>query len=545
MTNPNHAKSTLFLKALSVAFITSSLALTTIPNTALAKTLRYASQDDAQTLDPHSANLAVTTRLLSQVYEGLVGRDANFKIVPWLATSWSQPDAKTWRFKLRPDVKFHDGSVMTADDVVFSMERVLSVNSQMKITVQGVASAKKVDNLTVDFLMKDPNPALLAHLFSFRIMNKAWSLKNNSKEPQDYKAKEDTFVSRNTNGTGPFILKERQADVRVVLTAHKEWWNRASADRGNVTDVIILPIKSNSTRIAALISGDVDFVLDPPQQDIARLRTSADLTVIGGSESRVQFIGFDQHRDELIYSNIKGKNPFKDLRVRQAVSHAIDIQTIKTKVMRGLSNPIGSVVTNDVVGYSKAADMRLDYNPEKAKALLTAAGYPNGFEVTFDCGNIQPAADICLSVAPMLARVGIKATPNIINQANVFPKLQKFDSSMYLISWGSTTFDALYTLQSVLRTYTGDATGRTTSSGGDSNYGRYSNIKLDALIDKIMVETETTKRNGFMGEALALVNSDIAVLPLHQALAPWIMRKNVSAVYAPNQVAYMFRINIK
>lgn len=516
-----------------------------MPDTAHAKTLRYASQDDPQTLDPHSANLAVTTRLLSQVYEGLVGRDVNFRIVPWLATSWSQPDVRTWRFKLRADVKFHDGSVMTADDVVFSVERALSANSQMKTSVQGVVSAKIIDNLTVDLILKDPNPALLSHLFSFRIMSKAWSLKNNSKEPQNYKDKEDTFVSRNANGTGPFIIKERQADVRVVLTEHKTWWNRNSPERGNVTEVIILPIKSNSTRIAALISGDVDFVLDPPQQDIARLRTSSDLTVIGGTESRVQFIGFDQHRDELLYSNVKGKNPFKDIRVRQAVSHAIDIQTIKAKVMRGLSNPIGTIITNDVVGYSKAVDTRLDYSPEKAKALLTAAGYPNGFEVTFDCGNIQPAADICLSISPMLARVGIKASPNIINQANVFPKLQKFDTSMYMISWGSTTFDALYTLQSVMRSYTGDASGRTTTSGGDGNYGRYSNLKLDTLIDKITVETDANKRNGFITEALTMINSDVAVLPLHQPLAPWVMRKNITAIYAPNQVAYMFRMTIK
>ncbi len=545
MTKPNRRKSTIFHSVLMAAFVASGLALTALPNAAIAKTLRYASQDDPSTLDPHAANIAPTNRLLSQVYEGLVGRDINFKIVPWLATSWSQTDARTWRFKLRPNVKFHDGAVMTADDVVFSVERALSANSQMKTAVQGVASAKKIDNLTVDLILKDPNPALISHLFLFRIVNKAWAIKNNSKDPQNYKDKEDTFASRNTNGTGPFILKERQPDVKIVLTEHKEWWNRASVEKGNVTDAIILPIKSNSTRVAGLLSGDVDFVLDAPQQDIARLRNTPDLTVIGGTEARVQYIGFDMHRDELLYSNIKGKNPFKDLRVRQAVSHAIDIETIKSKVMRNLANPTGAMITSDVVGYNKNTDKRLPFSPDKAKNLLKEAGYPDGFEVTLDCSNLQPTADICLSIAPMLARVGIKANPNLINQANVFPKLQKFDTSMYLITWGTPTFDALYTMQALLRTYEGDAAGRTTSSGGDGNYGRYSNPKVDALIDKIMVEADAAKRNGFITDALNIATTEAALLPLHQPLAPWVMRKNITATYAPNNVAYLFRFKVK
>ncbi|MCY7387988.1 MAG: ABC transporter substrate-binding protein, partial [Burkholderiales bacterium] len=196
-----------------------------------AKTLRYATQDEPQTLDPHSAQLAVTNRLLMNVYEGLVGRDKNFKLVPWLAVSWSQPDPLTWRFKLRPNVKFHDGAPFTADDVVFSMERVLSPNSQLKSSVQGVTRAKKIDDLTVDFIMREPNPVLLNHLFTFRIMSKAWAIKNNSASPQNYKDKEDTFSSRNANGTGPFVLKERQTDVKTVLVANPNWWNANSPER--------------------------------------------------------------------------------------------------------------------------------------------------------------------------------------------------------------------------------------------------------------------------------------------------------------------------
>ncbi len=513
-------------------------ALVAIPP-ACAKTLRYATQDEPQTLDPHSASLAVTTRLLSNVYEGLVGRDKNFKLVPWLAVSWTQLDAKTWRFKLRPDVKFHDGSPFTADDVVFSVERALSPTSQMKSTVQGVASAKKIDDLTVDLIMREPNPVLLNHLFSFRIMNKAWSIKNGSVAPQNYRDKEDTFSSRHTNGTGPFMVKERQADVRTVLVANPNWWNKGSAERGNVTEVILLPIKSNATRAAALISGEVDFVNDPPPQDIARLKAASDVKVVESPEQRVQYLVFDTHRDELLYSNVKKKNPLKDVRVRRAIAHAIDVQAIKTKVMRDLSNPIGSIVTSTESGYARDADVRLPLDRERAKKLLTEAGYPDGFEITLDCGNNQPAADICQAIPPMLAQIGIKVLPNIVPTANYFGKLQRLDTSFYLLSWGTPTSDALYTLQFTLHTPVADSGG-----SGDGNYGRYINPKFDHLVDQARIENDLKRRDGYIRDALMIINSELPILPLHQSIIPWAMRKNVTAAFPPNSVPYFFRFRM-
>ena len=513
--------------------------VTILIGSATAKTLRYATQDEPQTLDPHSASLAVTTRLLSNVYEGLVGRDKNFKLVPWLATSWSQPDALTWRFRLRPNVKFHDGATLTADDVVFSMERILSPNSQFKSAVQGVAKAKKIDELTVDLIMREPNPVLLNHLFTFRIMNKAWAIRNNSVNPQNYKDKEDTFSSRNTNGTGPFILKERQTDVKTVLIQNPNWWNAGSPEKGNVTEVVLLPIKSNATRAAALLSGEVDFVNDPPPQDIARLKSGSEVKILEGLEARVQYLAFDTYREELLYSNIKGKNPFKDVRVRQAIAHAIDVQAIKTKVMRNLALPIGSIITATDQGYARDADKRLPFDREKAKKLLADAGYPTGFEVTLDCGNNQPAADICQSIAPMLAQIGIKVNPNIVNTANYFVKLQKVDTSFYLLSWGTPTSDALSTLQYLLRSNNGDNTGN-----GDGNYGRYSNPKFDQWVDAFRVEPDIKKRDTMIREALLILNTDLPVLPLHQAIIPWAMRKNVTAIFPPNSVPYFFRFRI-
>ena len=504
-----------------------------------AKTLRYATQDEPQTLDPHSASLAVTTRLLSNVYETLVGRDKDFKLVPWLALSWTQPDSRSWRFKLRPGVKFHDGSPFTADDVVFSMERVLSPSSQFKSTVQGVASAKKIDDFTVDLIMSESNPVLLNHLFGFRIMSKAWSLKNNSRHPQNYRDKEDTFSSRNANGTGPFMVKERQTDVRTVLIANPNWWNKTSTEKGNVTEVIWLPIKSNATRAAALLSGEVDFVNDPPPQDIARLKSGADVKVVESPEQRVQYLVLDTFRDELLYSNIKKKNPFKDVRVRRAIAQAIDVEAIRVKVMRNLSRPIGSLVTSTEQGYDKDAAVRLPLDREKAKSLLTEAGYPNGFEVTLDCGNNQPAADICQAIPPMLAQIGIKVAPNIVPTGNYFSKLQRFDTSFYLLSWGTPTADAISTLQFTLRSRTEDSSGN-----GDGNYGRFSNAKFDDFVDRAKVENDLVKRDALIREALLILKSELPVIALHQAIIPWAMRKNVSAVFPPNSVPYFFRFKI-
>ena len=522
-----------------LALSLSIVACTLLVATAEAKTLRYASQDDPQTLDPHSANLVPTNRVLSQVYESLVMRDKNFKLVPALAVSWTQPDSKTWRFKLRPNVKFHGGEAFTADDVVFSVERALNPLSQLKSAVQGVASAKKVDNLTVDFIMKEPNPVLLNHLFNFRVMSKEWAVKNKTESPQNYKDREDTFASRNTNGTGPFKVTLRQPDIKTVLVANADWWNKNSPEKGNLTQVDLLPVKSNATRAAALLSGEVDFVLDPPPQDIARLKENPNVKVVEGHDASVQYLAFDQSRSELLYSDVKGKNPFKDVRVRQAVSYAIDINAIREKVMRNLSVPIGTMVTSDVRGYSKDADKRLPFDREKAKALLAEAGYPKGFSVTLDCGNVQPAADICQAIPPMLSQVGIRVTPNIVPQTNYFPKIQKFDTSMYLLRWGTPTFDSLYTLQALLHTNRGEASGL-----GDSNYGRYSNPKMDQLIAQIRTEGDLKKRDGLIREALLINTNELPVIPLHQQLVPWAMRKNVDAVFTPNNVAYFFRFKI-
>jgi len=227
-----------------------------------AATLRFASGFDPQSLDPHALALQYQTRVVSQIYESLVFRDRNFAIEPALAVSWQQLEPKRWRLKLRPGVKFHDGAPFTADDVAFSIERALHKNSQRAFQLRGVMEARKVDDMTVDFLLSAPDAVLPEKLIYVGMMSKAWSAAHGVLEPQNYNARQETYAVRNTNGTGPYKLKSYESDVRAVLVANPSWWGK----RGNVDEAIYVVIQSDATRLAALVSGQVDFVIDPPYQ---------------------------------------------------------------------------------------------------------------------------------------------------------------------------------------------------------------------------------------------------------------------------------------
>jgi peptide/nickel transport system substrate-binding protein len=487
-----------------------------------AKTLRWSSQGDFLTMDPHAQNEALNNAATGQVYEPLINRNKEMKLEPSLATAWKQEGADRWRFTLRQNVKFHDGTPFTADDVVFSIQRTMAPTSNFKQYLTGVTEAKKVDNHTVDIITSGPNPVLLQQLTEVRIMSKAWSEKNNVVKPQNFIEKEETFAVRNMNGTGPYMLKSREVDIRTVFVENPNWWGKRD---GNVTEMIYQPIKADATRIAALISGEIDFVLDPPLQDLERLKRGG-TKVLEGNENRTIFFGLDQHRDELLYSNVKGKNPFKDVRVRQAVYHAIDIEAIKSRIMRGQALPTGSIIAPQVNGFTKETDTRLPLDRAKAKQLLAEAGYPNGFEVTLDCPNNRYINDeeICQAVTAMLAQVGIQAKLNAMPRAQYFPKIQKYDTSFYMLGWGVPTFDALYSLQSL---------AMTVGQGGDGNFnlGKFSNAKFDALVSQIKVETDQEKRNAAIADALKIHNAEVAHVPLHHQVIPWAMRSNVTAVH--------------
>jgi len=303
------------------------------------------------------------------------------------------------------------------------------------------------------------------------------------------------------------------------------WWGWSSA-KTNVTEIIYTPIKSEATRVAALLSGELDFVLDPSLQDLGRMRTNASLKVIDGVENRTIFFGMDQYREELPGSNIKGKNPLKDQRVRKALYQAIDIASINRVTMRGLSQPTGALVAPQVNGWTKGVDKRFAYDPEASKKLLAEAGYPQGFEVDFACPNNRYINDeeICQAVTAMWAKVGVKAKLRTLPLVTYFPMIQRFEASIYMLGWGVPTFDALYSLQSLVRTV---------GAGGDGNYnvGRFSNPQIDALIERTKKETDLKLRTSLLTQALEKSNEEVSHLPLHNQIVPWAMKKNIDVVH--------------
>jgi len=488
---------------------------------AQAATMRWAGANDILTVDPHAQNHQTTHAFLQQIYEGLVRYDKNYQIQPALATKWTQISPTQVRFELRRGVKFHDGAPFTADDVVFSITRVMTPPSNMISSVQSVKEVRKVDDFTVDLILKGPNPVLLRELTEARIMNKAWAEKNNSVKAQDYAGKEENFASRNANGTGPFMLVGWQPDVKLTLKKNPNWWDKPA---GNVDEVVFTPIKSAATRTAALVSGQVDFVVDPPPQDLARMKASPDLKLVEGAENRTIYLGLDQFRDELPGAGTPGKNPLKDKRVRQALYQAIDSAGIHSRTMRNLSVPAGTMVAPMVHGWTKQLDERASkYDVEAAKKLLADAGYPQGFALKLDCPNDRYVNDeaICQAVTAMWTRIGVKTTLQTAPMSQFISRVMNNDVSAYLFGWGVATFDALYTLDGLVST-------KDSKTGvGSYNGGRFSDPKLDAAISQIRVEMDAPKRDALINEALQRVKDEYYYLPLHHQIRPWAMRKGV------------------
>ena len=501
----------------------AALAVSTASMVADAKTLRWAGRGDPQTMDPYSQNENLTNNINGLIYDTLVMRDKDLKVIPGLATSWELVNPTTWRFKLRQGVKFHDGTPFTADDVVFSFQRATEETSQIRSYARLSGKATKIDDFTVEFVNDAPNPIELEHVVTIFIMSKSWCEKNKCLKPLDFKNKEEMITARQANGTGAFMLKSREPDVRTVMTRYNDWWGwKDKKFDGNVTEVVYTPIANDATRLSALVAGNVDLINDPAPQDVPKLAQTPGVKVIEGFEQRIVFFGMDQHRDELLYSNVKGKNPLKDKRVRQALYQAIDINAINKSTMRGLSKPTGGMTPSPLQS-TPELEKRLPFDPNAAKKLLADAGYPKGFEVQLDCPNNRYVNDekICQAVAAMWAKIGVDTKLVTLPRAQYFPKLEKLDTSIYMLGWGGASTDAFFTLQPVMSTHNG-------KGDGDFNYGRYKNSPaFDGLVTEVKSEMNADKRLALIRRALQIHGSEYLTLPLHRQVIPWAARSNV------------------
>jgi peptide/nickel transport system substrate-binding protein len=523
--------------ALGAALLMAALAC----GSAGAATFRWSSQGDFLTADPHAQNEGINNLISYHIFERLTARDRNLKLVASLATSWAPVNATTWRYNLRKGVKFHDGTPFTADDVVFSVERAQLPSSNFKTFAARIGKARRIDDYTVDFVTPEPTPLLVEYVNSIMIMSRAWAAKNGAGKPQDFKNAEETFASRNANGTGPFRLVSWEPEVKTTLAKNPDWWGIAAGRfEGNVTEVVYRPIKSDATRMAALVSGEIDFVLDPPLQDVARLKSHPSVAILEGPENRVVFLAMEQSRDELRYSNVKGKNPLKDVRVRQALYSAIDVAAIRAQVMRGKSIITGSMVPAPLLSPASVEPRLLPFDPERARALLAEAGYPNGFDAQLLCPNNRYVNDerICTAIAPMWARIGVKVSLVLQPRAQFFQKVDQFDFAIHLYGWGGAPTDPGLVLGPVLHSFDG-------KGWGDFNSGRFVDAELDRLIESGNVEMDPAKRTALLETALQRVRTQVYTIPLHRQVIPWAVRKGVTVFHRPDNYVEMTWVKIE
>ncbi|MBU8541165.1 ABC transporter substrate-binding protein [Falsiroseomonas tokyonensis] len=495
---------------------------------AAPRLFRMATSVDAATLDPHATNALFTYLVVSQVYETLTHRADDLKVQPGLALAWEQAEPTRWRFRLRPNVRFAGGEAFNADDVVFSITRALAPTSNYGIYVDTVASVVAVDDLTVDVITRVPDPVVPDKLTRVLMMDRGWSEANRAAVPQNFAQREESFTVRNANGTGPYVIRTREVDQRTVMVRNPSWWG-AGETRGNVGEYHHVTLNSDATRVAALLSGEVDMVHVVPVQDVARIQRDPRLRILQGQENRTVWLGLRQDVAELEGSDVRGRNPFKDLRVRQAIAHALDMEAMRRTTLRGQGVPTASMWTQFVNGWSEEADRRLPYDPAKARALLAEAGYPNGFSVPFECptGTYDEA---CQAVAGMLARVGIRAQLNIQPNAQFSQRIRRQEPMMYALSWGVPTFDASYTIRAVMAS-------RAVGGAATWNAGGWSNAEFDALIPRIDAEQDPEARRGLIRQAHALHNADLGHIPMYHMMIPWAHRAGVAVTHrADNQV---------
>ncbi len=517
-----HLLSRRLKRALCLAGLAMAAAL--VP--AQAATLRLANQGDASSMDPHSLQESFQLSFLANIYEPLIVRDRQFALAPGLATSWRAIDPSTWRFELRRDVRFHDGSPFSADDLLFTLERTRAESSDTKLYVAQIKEIRKVDSHTVDIVTRSPFPILPDVLAGWLIMNKAWCEQHNASLPMDVRKGRENHATLHANGTGPFMLDTRQPGVRTTLLPNPNWWGKVEH---NLSRVVFTPIANDATRLAALVSGEVDMMEPVALQDTDRLRADPQIKLLQGPELRTMYLGLDVFRDELLQSSVKGRNPLKDKRVRRAMYLALDMESIRSKLMRGAALPAGNLIAPGVRGYVAALDKRPPYSVEAARKLLAEAGYPEGFEIGLQCPNDRYVNDseLCQAVAAMWTRIGVKTSLQAETKTLYFPKALKREVTTYLLGWQPAGNDVQNTLWALLNT-------PQPGGQGQFNLGRYSNPPLDDLTARIGVETDPAARQALVAQALGIIADDLPVLPLLHQMLSWGVRKNVEVVQFPD-----------
>jgi peptide/nickel transport system substrate-binding protein len=497
---------------------------------ATAQELRVGLANEPTAMDPHYHNLSPNNSLLNHIFERLVGQDERQRLTPELAESWKTLDPNTWELKLRRNVKFHDGSPFTADDVLFSFERAPNVEnspSSFGIYVKG-KTLTKVDDYTIHIKTASPYPLMPNDLSTIYIISKKNA--TGAKTP-DYNSGKAAI------GTGPYRFVEYTPGNRIVMQRFDQYWGHKPMWQR----VTFRPIKSDPSRVAALLAGDVDFIEEVPATDMPRLKKDPKITVAEVVSNRIIYLHLDQFRDDSPFVRAKDggpiKNPLRDVRVRKALSMMIDRDAIVSRVMEGMAIKAGQLLPEGFFGVSSRLKP-VAYDPNGAKKLLAEAGLPNGFRLTIHSPNDRYPNDakIAEAVGQMLSRNGIDTQVVTMTQGVFFrdastgspEKGPKF--SLILVGWGSGTGEASSPLKSLLATFDRD------KGMGASNRGRYSNAQVDKLINEALATVDDPKRAALLAQATEVAIEDVGIIPLHYQVNTWAMRKGFS--YKPRTDEY-------
>ncbi len=506
-----------------LATIVTSLALP-----ATAETLRWARAGDALTLDPHAQNEGPTHTIRHQMYEPLIIRDTTGAFEPALATEWapSESDPNVWVFKLREGVKFHDGADFTAEDVVFSFERAKQPNSDMKELIGSIVEVRAVDDHTIEMVTDGPNPILPSNLTNLFIMDKGWTEANNTVNVQDFEGGEITYATTNVNGTGPYTLVSREQDVKTVMALNEAYWGKDQFPL-EVTEIVYTPIQNAATRVAAMLSGEVNFLQDMPVQDLARVNDADGLVVKQAPQNRVIFFGMNMGAEDIEADNVDGANPLADARVRKAMSMAINRDAIQQVVMRGQSIPAGMIAPPFVNGWTEAMDGESSTDIEAAKALMAEAGYADGFSIRLDCPNDRYINDegICQAAVGMLGQIGVTVNLDAKSKALHFPLITDGNTDFYMLGWGVPTYDSEYIFNFLVH-------GRESDIGTWNGTG-YDNDDLDAKIKSLASNTDLDARNADIAEIWRVVQDEALYIPIHHQVLNWGMADGVGIEVDP------------
>jgi peptide/nickel transport system substrate-binding protein len=489
------------------------------PSTAQELRIGLASQPSS--IDPHFHNLTPNNAMLGHVFERLIETAPDNKLIPGLAESWKTVDDKTWEVKLRAGVTWHDGSPFNADDVLFTFERAPNVPNSPSSFAPATRgkTLTKVDDLTIRFSTAAPAPLLPNDLSNILIVSK--------KHGTDAKT-EDYNSGKAAIGTGPYRFSVHVPGDRTELTANPAYWG----GKPRFDKLIFRTITSGPARVASLLAGDTDLIEDVPTADIERLKKDPKVEIAQGISRRVIYFHMDQFRDETPFAKAKDgtaiKNPFKDLRVRQAISKAINREAIVSRVMEGVAIPAGQLLDTSFFGTSKNLKP-VAYDPEGAKKLLADAGFPNGFKLTLHGPNGRYTNDVKIAeaTAQMLTRVGIETTIETLPPANFFSRAStgaggQPEFSFILVGWGSDTGETSSPLKSLLGTFDRE------KGSGAANRGRYSNKDLDALIDQALATVDDAKRQDLLAKASEIAMGDVGLIPTHYQINTWATRKGLT-----------------